>query len=742
MFGACRSLKKLNNIKPTIRLTCTSNGGAGPFIRCSSLETKLYLANATYLAGTSVSSTISVSLFREIGSPEIWIPKSISSISAGYVFYNSTRLTTIVITRDSSIITLTNSNIFNGLASGAKVYVPNDLIISYRKASYWANIYTRILPIIEGPSVIYDNGTYNFVPNTPFTGFTNMTWELEENEYLTLTTEQDGSATVTASGMTTDTDVTVRLEYSFEYDGNEVSGTINIPVDYKEVIQFEDAEVKRICVNNWGGKYGTATKVPGVPGELTYAQAAAVTSIDSKFRGNTVMTSFEEFQYFTGGVTSSTINAVRFDSCTNLRKIIIPNMGNHILARWFFSNDKNLELVKVMEGNVRVDGWFVNECVKLKFLLMPSTLNQLAVASSGRYEHFYNTPATCAYIYKGTLPASVVSGSNTFSNAKGRFYVPDESVELYKVSVGWSGVAARIFPMSQLPKDKPDCPWLEELSEEGILRDYIDFEDEEVKRICCTNWGDYTEVVKTETVTEEEETVSISTVYTYVHKVNTAATRTNIKTITSSRAKTEEDEVGETSTITNYILGITKEQAAAVTSLGTTTFNGNTLITKFNELKYFTNATNLTNVFTACTQLKEVDLSNVTNLGTGSFQSSGIIYVYAPKARSVNQASGATGWAASTRSLIGCLWKSLSSINSGGMYNSTNKYHIFLMQTPPAVTNGLTRWTGRTYVPNIYLETYQNNTTWASQVRSLSLLETDYPDCPWLEELREEGYIE
>ena len=453
------------------------------------------------------------------------------------------------------------------------------------------------------------------------------------------------------------------------------------------------------------------------------------------------MTSFEEFQYFTGGVTSTTIDSVRFANCTNLTKIIIPDFGDHTLARLFLSACTNLKKVKVCEGNKIIRGWFVSDCKNLEFVLLPSTLSSLPTASNNNQQTFLNTPAKCAYIFKPLVPP-VIGSSNGLQNANGRFYVPDESVQLYKISTYWTGVAARIFPMSQLPKDKPECPWLEELIEEGVIRDYIDFEDEEVKRICCLNWGDYTEVAKTETVTEEEETVSISTVYTYVHKVNTAATRTDIKTITSSRAKTEEDEVGETTTITNYILGITKEQAAAVTSLGTTTFNGNTLITKFNELKYFTSATNLTNVFTACTQLKEVDLCNVTYLGTGSFQSSGIIYVYAPKARSVNQASGATGWAASTRSLIGCLWKSLTSINTGGMYNSTNKYHIFLMQTPPTVNNGLTRWTGRTYVPDAYLETYQNNTTWASQVRSLSLLETDYPDCPWLDELREEGFIE
>ena len=392
MFGACTKLKKLNNIKPTIRLTCTSNG-SGPFIRCSSLETKLYLANATYLAGTSVSSTISVSLFREIGSPEIWIPKSISSISAGYVFYNSTRLTTIVITRDSSIITLTNSNIFSGLASSAKVYVPNDLVISYRKASYWANIYTRIQPIIEGPSVIYGDGTYSFVPNTPFTGFTDMTWTLVENDYLTLTTEQDGSATVVASGMTSDTNVTVQLGYSFEYDGNEVSGTINIPVEYKEVIQFEDDEVKRICVNNWGGKYGVASKVPGVPGELTYEQAAAVSSIGTVFKSNTKITSLRDLVHFTG-ITS--MKSTSFESCTNVLYIEIP-----------------VNVTEMGFGTIRSN-------TKLKWIKL-----------------WPNSTIT-------------MTGNNCLHNTNNcHVYVPDNLVSSYKTAANWKQYASRFYPMSE-----------------------------------------------------------------------------------------------------------------------------------------------------------------------------------------------------------------------------------------------------------------------------------------------------
>ena len=222
-------------------------------------------------------------------------------------------------------------------------------------------------------------------------------------------------------------------------------------------------------------------------------------------------------------------------------------------------------------------------------------------------------------------------------------------------------------------------------------RETIDFEDAEVKRICVANWG------------------------------------------------------GEYCASTNKygVPGeLTYEQAAAVSSIGTV-FNSNKKITKFNELKYFTGVHAINNGFTACTGLTEVDLSNITSLGTGAFQSSGIIYVYAPSCRSVSQGSASTGWAASTYSLKGCLWKSLTTIKVGGMYNSNNKYHILLMENPPVFESGSNRWDGRNYVPDVYLSNYQDDSAWSSKgVRSLSLLETDYPDCPWLGELREEGFIE
>jgi hypothetical protein len=87
---------------------------------------------------------------------------------------------------------------------------------------------------------------------------------------------------------------------------------------------------------------------------------------------------------------------------------------------------------------------------------------------------------------------------------------------------------------------------------------YIKFADPEVQRICATNWGDK--------------------------------------------------------------VGITPEQAAAVTSIGTV-FNGNTEITKFMELPKFANAQAIpASAFSDCTSLKEIDLSDVTSLGSSALQ--------------------------------------------------------------------------------------------------------------------------
>ena len=87
---------------------------------------------------------------------------------------------------------------------------------------------------------------------------------------------------------------------------------LNVPICAQN-ITFADANVKALCVANWD---------TNGDGNLSEAEAAAVTSLGTVFKSNTQITSFDEFQYFTG-LTNIPMDA--FYSCTGLTSIIIPD---------------------------------------------------------------------------------------------------------------------------------------------------------------------------------------------------------------------------------------------------------------------------------------------------------------------------------------------------------------------------------------------------------------------------------
>ena len=92
-----------------------------------------------------------------------------------------------------------------------------------------------------------------------------------------------------------------------------------------DIITFADAEVKRICVENWDTDHD---------GELSAAEAAAVTSLGKVFRANTTITSFNELQFFTG---LTDISKEAFYDCENLKSIIIPDNVKTIGINAFWS---------------------------------------------------------------------------------------------------------------------------------------------------------------------------------------------------------------------------------------------------------------------------------------------------------------------------------------------------------------------------------------------------------------------
>ena len=90
-------------------------------------------------------------------------------------------------------------------------------------------------------------------------------------------------------------------------------------------ITFVDANVKALCVANWD---------TNGDGELSYAEAATVTSLGEVFKNNNTITSFSELQYFTG---LSSIGGSSFSGCSSLTTITIPNSVTSIEAFAFNS---------------------------------------------------------------------------------------------------------------------------------------------------------------------------------------------------------------------------------------------------------------------------------------------------------------------------------------------------------------------------------------------------------------------
>ena len=79
-----------------------------------------------------------------------------------------------------------------------------------------------------------------------------------------------------------------------------------------EPITFADEQVKALCVAHWD---------TNGDGELSYAEAAAVADIGEVFEKQDI-TSFDEFQYFTGVVS---LPVWSLGNCKGLTSIVLPN---------------------------------------------------------------------------------------------------------------------------------------------------------------------------------------------------------------------------------------------------------------------------------------------------------------------------------------------------------------------------------------------------------------------------------
>lgn len=155
-----------------------------------------------------------------------------------------------------------------------------------------------------------------------------------------------------------------------------------------DVILFEDALVKSLCVSHWD---------TNKDGQLSYGEAAAVTSLGDVFQGQTKITKFDELQYFTG---LTKVDEGAFKNCTKLEKVTIPKTAVTIEAYAFLNNLK-LTRVTFVAGNsleaIKQSAFYAtpvttitgvdkltyigtsafSNCVSLETFDMPATLNYI-----------------------------------------------------------------------------------------------------------------------------------------------------------------------------------------------------------------------------------------------------------------------------------------------------------------------------------------------------------------------------
>ncbi len=317
-------------------------------------------------------------------------------------------------------------------------------------------------------------------------------------------------------------------------------------------ITFRDENIKKLCIANWD-KNGD--------GELDKKEAAIVTDIGDKFKGNKNITSFSELLFFTG-ITS--IDDEAFAGCANLTDICIPRSVIHI-GNETFSNCNSLNRIFVSPFNKKYIDDNSNSIIEI-------ATNKLIVGCKSSIIPKYITSIGhaafkgCKELTSITIPRNVVSIENSAFEG---------CIELSKVNS--KSLVPNPFGDDAFSSISPDCILI---IPKGTKENYI-----------AAGW---TENIFKGGIFEDEKNISFVDI--------------NVENICLAW-DTDDDEQ------------ISYEEAASVTDL-VGAFTSNTHITSFDELQYFTGLTSISdNMFSGCSGLTSVRIpSSVASIGKFAFE--------------------------------------------------------------------------------------------------------------------------
>ena len=392
------------------------------------------------------------------------IPNGVTSLWQA-TFSGCLALTSVTI---GNSVTLIYSGVFHNCRSLTSITIPSSVTDIYKDA--FEGCYGLTSMIVESGNTVYDSrdncnaiietasntliaGCQNTViPNNvtsigeyAFSGCRNLTsitipssvtsigkYAFNNCPYLTSITIPNSVTSIGTnafqgcSGLTSVTvDISSPLTITSSTFTNRTNATLHVPEgctsayeaadywkEFEEIVEmavpnivFADANVKAICVEHWD---------TNSDGELSEAEAAAVTTLSDYFANNSSITSFDELQYFTG-LTS--IDDYAFYVCDGLESVTIPNTVMSI-GEWAFSDCTGLTSITIPNSVTTIGQNAFYNCSGLTSVSIPNGVTSLG----------YGAFADCYGLTSISIPNSVTSiGAGAFNSCSGLISIEVES---------------------------------------------------------------------------------------------------------------------------------------------------------------------------------------------------------------------------------------------------------------------------------------------------------------------------
>ena len=227
--------------------------------------------------------------------------------------------------------------------------------------------------------------------------------------------------------------------------GNNVIGQKTFP---SPNIEFADANVKALCIANWD---------TNSDGELSEAEAAAVTDLGEVFTDNSSILSFDELHYFTGLIS---ISSSAFYNCWSLTNIFMPNSVT-LINNYAFHNCVGLTYITIPKSVTSIGERTFQSCSGLNSITIPNSVTSIGDMA------FYKCSQLMSVKVEIPTPLSITK--DPFPNrAEVTLYVPYGSRELYLEADYWK----EFKEIVEAPAPSPN----------------IEFMDANVKALCVANW--------------------------------------------------------------------------------------------------------------------------------------------------------------------------------------------------------------------------------------------------------------